>query len=499
RDARGAIEFNLLSGGTLVPTRVRIENLDISTRNGSAPNTTPGDVCIKFRASYSILRNIACSIDGDGATDPPASGILFLGDQTNGNGSYYNLFDTITVGGRASVTGVTDEVCFRFDTDTAAGTRFPNANVILGGGQMVSCSTGVWVRGSGNSFYGVVTQSNTTQHWRFGVTGSLDTNEGNIFGAYVEGGAASTAFQFETSAKNNRVLPSVITGVTNRFVDNATNGRNLLYELSHSGVSSGSPQYGWGFDSASSQSRYYNNEVVSHAFGAGSFIVGGGNGIHFAATATTASSANCSLTGGAGFFQAHRGAGGDCAVRKYFNRTSDTDYQNRLNITGAVGNISLLAESAGASADANIDFTFTPKGTGKNRFSAHLFAVTDNTIDIGASGASRPRTGYFATSVITPAITVGASGTSITQVRVYSQSLNVASVGANTTSEQTFTVTGLATADKCFVNKPSHTTGLGVVNCRVSASDTLAVTFMNNTGAAIDPAAEAYAIVTFRN
>ncbi|MGH9508724.1 MAG: hypothetical protein ACRD2Q_06440, partial [Terriglobales bacterium] len=364
RDARGAIEFTLVSGGTLVPTRTRIENLAISTRNGSAPNTTPGDVCIKFRASYSMLRNIACSIDGDGATDPPASGILFLGDQANGNGSYYNLFDTITVGGRATSTGVTDEVCLRFDTDTVAGTRFPNANTILGGGQMISCSTGIWVRGSGNNFYGVVAQSNTAFHWRFGVTGSMDTNEGNVFGAFVEGGAASTAFQFETSAKNNRILPSVVTGVLNRFVDNAVNGRNLLYELSHSGVSSGSPQYGWGFDSASTQSRYYNNEVVSHAFGGGSFIVGGGNGIHFADTATTASSANCALTGGAGFFQAHRGAGGDCAVRKYFNRTDDTNYQNRLSITGAAGNISFLAESGAGpgAADANVDFTFTPKG-----------------------------------------------------------------------------------------------------------------------------------------
>lgn len=95
-------------------------------------------------------------------------------------------------------------------------------------------------------------------------------------------------------------------------------------------------------------------------------------------------------------------------------------------------------------------------------------------------------------------VTVGA-GTAITKIVVYSQSLDVASVAANTTAEQTFTVTGLTTADKVFVNKPSLSAGLGVVNARVSAADTLAITFVNATAAAIDPAAETYAIVALRS
>lgn len=90
-------------------------------------------------------------------------------------------------------------------------------------------------------------------------------------------------------------------------------------------------------------------------------------------------------------------------------------------------------------------------------------------------------------------------GTAITKIVVYSQSLDVASVAANTTAEQTFTVTGLTTADKVFVNKPSLNDGLGIVNARVSAADTLALTFVNATAAAIDPAAEAYAIVALRS
>lgn len=94
---------------------------------------------------------------------------------------------------------------------------------------------------------------------------------------------------------------------------------------------------------------------------------------------------------------------------------------------------------------------------------------------------------------------IGASGTTITQTRVYSQSLDVASVAANTTAEQTFTVTGLSTADKVFVNKPSVNAGLGIVNARVSAADTLALTFVNATAGAIDPAAETYTIFAVRS
>lgn len=90
-------------------------------------------------------------------------------------------------------------------------------------------------------------------------------------------------------------------------------------------------------------------------------------------------------------------------------------------------------------------------------------------------------------------------GTAVTKIAVYAPSLDVASVAANTTAEQTFTVAGLTTADKVFVNKPSLNAGLGIVNARVSAADTLALTFVNATAAAIDPAAETYAVIAFRS
>lgn len=72
-------------------------------------------------------------------------------------------------------------------------------------------------------------------------------------------------------------------------------------------------------------------------------------------------------------------------------------------------------------------------------------------------------------------------------------------VNANTTSEQTVTVPGLIVGDFVNVIKPTHQTGLGIVNCRVSAANTLAIEFMNNTGSGITPtASERYLLIVHR-
>ncbi len=75
-----------------------------------------------------------------------------------------------------------------------------------------------------------------------------------------------------------------------------------------------------------------------------------------------------------------------------------------------------------------------------------------------------------------------------------------ASVGANTTAERTFTVPGLLLGfDAVHVNKPTHQTGLGIVNSRVSADNTLAITYMNNTGGGITPTSESYLVTVMRH
>jgi len=69
---------------------------------------------------------------------------------------------------------------------------------------------------------------------------------------------------------------------------------------------------------------------------------------------------------------------------------------------------------------------------------------------------------------------------------------------ATTSSEQTFTVNGLKTSDFVMVNKPTETTGVGIGNCRVSAANTLAITFTNATGGSVDPASETYLLLVVR-
>lgn len=78
---------------------------------------------------------------------------------------------------------------------------------------------------------------------------------------------------------------------------------------------------------------------------------------------------------------------------------------------------------------------------------------------------------------------------------VVSATLSPALIAANTTAEQTFTVPGLALGDVVFVNKPTAQAGLGIVGGRVSAANTLALTFSNNTGSNITPtAAQTYLV-----
>ena len=82
---------------------------------------------------------------------------------------------------------------------------------------------------------------------------------------------------------------------------------------------------------------------------------------------------------------------------------------------------------------------------------------------------------------------------------VISVTLSPAAVSANTSAEQTFTVNGLLAGDHVVVNKPTAQAGLGVVGFRVSADNTLAITFGNFTGGSITPtASEVYRVLVSR-
>lgn len=82
--------------------------------------------------------------------------------------------------------------------------------------------------------------------------------------------------------------------------------------------------------------------------------------------------------------------------------------------------------------------------------------------------------------------------------QVLTATLSPAAVAPNTSAEQTFTVSGLIASTPIFVNKPNAQPGLSIAGARVSAANTLAITFANNTAATITPnASEVYTIGNF--
>lgn len=78
---------------------------------------------------------------------------------------------------------------------------------------------------------------------------------------------------------------------------------------------------------------------------------------------------------------------------------------------------------------------------------------------------------------------------------VTTAALTPVSVAATTTAEQTFTVNALANAStSVLVSKPSLTPSIAIVNARVSAASTLAITYQNSATTAIVPPAETYTL-----
>ena len=95
-------------------------------------------------------------------------------------------------------------------------------------------------------------------------------------------------------------------------------------------------------------------------------------------------------------------------------------------------------------------------------------------------------------------------GGNVLALGVFTISLNVASVAANISAEQTFTAPGVLPGDVVFVNTPAIGTaalnaGLGVTGARVTAADTIGLRFTNSTAGPLDPsAAVSYTVFVVR-
>ena len=75
---------------------------------------------------------------------------------------------------------------------------------------------------------------------------------------------------------------------------------------------------------------------------------------------------------------------------------------------------------------------------------------------------------------------------------------NPGSIAAATTAEQTVTVPGVEVGDFVVVEKPTLTAGVGIVNARVSAINTVAIQWVNATAAPVDPGSETYRLLWWR-
>ena len=83
----------------------------------------------------------------------------------------------------------------------------------------------------------------------------------------------------------------------------------------------------------------------------------------------------------------------------------------------------------------------------------------------------------------------------IREIYMIAPSLTPSQVGANTSSAQSFTVRGLLTNDMVdIVSNSAQTAGIGIANTRITANDTLEITFMNSTGSGATPVAGIYTI-----
>lgn len=133
------------------------------------------------------------------------------------------------------------------------------------------------------------------------------------------------------------------------------------------------------------------------------------------------------------------------------------------------------------------------------RFPALTGDVTTSAGALATTLSSATVVSKVAGQALAPLSVAIGSGTVLTKAVVYTPTLTPASVAAAVVAEQTFTVTGLTTADKVIVNPPAIANATGIAGARVSAADTLAIRFVNPTAGALTPTSGTYTVLAFRS
>ena len=93
---------------------------------------------------------------------------------------------------------------------------------------------------------------------------------------------------------------------------------------------------------------------------------------------------------------------------------------------------------------------------------------------------------------------VGVLSGNIQGVTLLTATVDLGSVAANTTEEETATVSGVKLGDFVLVSKSKLSAGILLGTCRVTAADTVAIQVVNTTGSAVDASSETMTFVVIR-
>lgn len=86
----------------------------------------------------------------------------------------------------------------------------------------------------------------------------------------------------------------------------------------------------------------------------------------------------------------------------------------------------------------------------------------------------------------------------VSGITVLTATVDLGSVAANTTEEETATITGVRAGDYVAVMKSDLDAGILLGTCRVTAADTVAIQVTNPTGSAVDAASETMTFLVVR-
>lgn len=120
---------------------------------------------------------------------------------------------------------------------------------------------------------------------------------------------------------------------------------------------------------------------------------------------------------------------------------------------------------------------------------------TEGRVAFGTNDQERLGIAYNGAVAINVSLAIGSGGTAITKRKVYTPSLVPALVSAGAPVEQTFYIIGLSTSDTVSVNAPA----MAVFSARVSAADTLAITFFPPAAGSYTPPSGVYRVLADRS